>query len=104
MTTKPNRDLCIMACIFCKDPEFHRWIDSLADLGGEPSDAAPATEADAKEFIITLCQVKSRNDLDRDPAAAERFHELVRKPYLFWKNPEQGEDTFYSGMDVGGAS
>jgi len=87
---KPTRELCIMACVFCRDAQFLAWLNHLAVLGGEPEGLAPATEADAKEFITTLCGVTSRNDLDRDPAAAQRFHELVRLPFLEWKG---GDDA-----------
>lgn len=73
-----NRDLCIMACIFCRDPEFHRWLSETAGLP-KPRDGQ------AKAFILRQCQVESRNDLDTDPDAAQRFHDLVRKPFLEWK-------------------
>lgn len=97
-TTKPSRDLCIMACIFCREPSFQEWLASLA------APSVPFTDEMAKEFILTACQVDSRNDLDRDPAAAQRFHDLVRKPYLAWKNPGADADGQYDGFDVGGAS
>lgn len=72
-----RRDLCIMACTFCRDPLFMAWLTERA--GG-------AVDQDgAKAFILTACGVTSRNDLDSDSAAAERFHELVRKPFLDWK-------------------
>lgn len=77
---RPTRDLCIMACIFCREPLFHRWLQSI-----QPGDVS---EDIAKQFIVISCQVKSRNDLDRDPAAAERFHNLIRKPYLAWKEQQ----------------
>ena len=74
---KPSRDLCIMACVFCRDQMFHRWLQSI-----QPGDVS---EDIAKQFIVITCEVTSRNDLDRDPAAAERFHNLIRKPFLAWK-------------------
>lgn len=73
-----SRDLCIMACIFCRDPQFHAWLAATTDL-------IKPRDGQAKAFILRVCGVKSRNDLDRDPAAAQRFHELVRKPFLEWK-------------------
>ncbi len=94
-----KRDLCIMACIFCREPEFWRWA-----LAASSKCTAAEGEPAAKALILKLCGVKSRNELDTDPAAAERFHNLVRKPYLAWKNPDASEDTFYSGLDVGGAA
>ena len=81
---KPTRDLCIMACIFCRDPMFLAWVDHMARQSGYVAETK-ATEADAKEFILAVCEVQSRNDLDRYPQAAYNFHEFVRKPYLAWK-------------------
>lgn len=82
-----TRDLCIMACIFCREPRFQEWVRIQANerrilfVGGR----LPArNEAMAKAFILHECEVKTRNDLDRDPDAARRFHDLVRKPYLEW--------------------
>lgn len=96
-----RRDLCIMACIFCRDPDFWRWLEVLAAADGKPQ--WKATEAGAKAFILSRCAVDSRNDLDRDPAAAERFHNLVRKPYLEWKNPGADADGTYDGFAAPGA-
>ncbi|BCP56268.1 hypothetical protein K32_48850 [Kaistia sp. 32K] len=71
-----NRDLCIMACIFCRDEAFRKWMTR---------DGPSINEARAKEIILGVCGVKSRNDLDTNPEAAARFHELVRRPFLEWK-------------------
>lgn len=76
-----TRELCIMACCFCRDPQFHAW---LTEQAGEP-----VNEAGAKEFILVVCQVDSRNDLDRHTGAAQRFHNLVRKPFLEWKGEQE---------------
>lgn len=78
--SRPNRDLCIMACVFCKDPLFQEWAGERAyGLGVRLS------EEGAKEYILHLCDVRTRNDLDRVPAAAELFHKRIREPFLAWK-------------------
>lgn len=83
-----TRDLCIMACVFCRDFQFQVWVKLQKDvlklqcLGGAKQ---VTDEQIAKEFILMLCCIESRNDLDTNPAAAQRFHELVRKPFLAWK-------------------
>lgn len=79
-----NRQLCVMACVFCKTPLFLLWVDHMAKQAGYEVDIA-ATPADAKEFILKICNITSRNYLDTDPAAAELFHEYVRKPFNDWK-------------------
>jgi hypothetical protein len=75
-----TRDLCIMACVFCRDPAFLRWLGTLG-----PTDGYVFREASAKAFILTLCEIESRNDLDTNPDAADRFHRLIRAPFLTWK-------------------
>lgn len=78
MTAANSRDLCIMACVFCRDPKFWHWADFN-------SPAVIASADAAKAFITNTCQVKSRIDLDTNEAAGQRFHDLVRAPFLAWK-------------------
>lgn len=75
-----SRELCIMACVFCRDPQFRQWMTKL----GGPS----INESAAKSIILGVCGVTSRNELDTNPEAAQRFHDLVRKPYLEWKGEQ----------------
>lgn len=82
-----SRQLCVMACTFCRDPQFHDWLETLAAADGKP--AWKATESGAKAFITTACRVTSRSDLDTDPAAGRRFHKLVREPFLAWKEAQR---------------
>lgn len=87
--TRPNRDLRIMACVFCKEPLFQRWvklqpdIHRLAYIGVQ---VPPSDEQLAKGYILAKCGVASRNDLDTDPAAAELFHQHIRRPFLEWRD------------------
>lgn len=78
MTAANTRELCIMACVFCRDPQFWQWAEITSANLIASADAA-------KEFILDKCQVKSRNELDSSQAAAHRFHTLVRAPFLAWK-------------------
>jgi hypothetical protein len=80
-----KRDLCIMACAFCRDPQFHRWLEQLAAQGGT---AGAFDEAKAKEFVLTICGIDSRNELDTNARAAQDFHQLVRAPFLKWKEQQ----------------
>lgn len=43
--------------------------------------------------------VKSLSELDTDPAAVARFHELVRKPFLRWSEQEGEADGDYDNPD-----
>lgn len=89
-----SRDLCIMACIFCREIDFQDWVRIQAEerhilfVGGR----LPArNESMARAFIVHECEVKSRNELDTNPDAAKRFHDLIRKPYLAWKEIRDAE-------------
>ncbi|MGZ3235766.1 MAG: hypothetical protein ACXU8A_00150 [Burkholderiaceae bacterium] len=71
-------ELCIMACNFCKDPEFWKWISA--------THYQCTLEETAKEFILEGCDVDSRKELDTDPIAAAHFHNEIRRPFLAWKS------------------
>lgn len=68
-------ELCIMACTFCADPAFWQWADKTSE---EPIEG----EAGAKYFILSMCEIKSRKELDTNPEAAQRFHTKIRMPYM----------------------
>lgn len=84
-----TRDLCIMACVFCRDPVFQTWVKLQEHARKLPAVPSYRTDEDlAKAFILYSCGVASRNDLDRNPAAAQHFHDRIRKPFLAWKDEE----------------
>lgn len=87
-----TRELCIMACVFCRDPLFQKWAAMQMPV---PiwQDGARCGDRDAKAFVLTVCEVSTRNDLDRDQAAAKRFHDLVRTPFLAWKDKQAALPT-----------
>jgi hypothetical protein len=72
-----SRDLCIMARTFCRDPIFQQWAHTQC--------GACQTADEAKKFILEACAIESRNELDVNHAAAQRFHKLIREPFLAWK-------------------
>lgn len=71
-------DLCLMACTFCADPDFQHWAHTQ---NGECQ-----TEAEAKQFILDVCLIDSRKELDADKTAGALFHTAIREPYLKWKS------------------
>ena len=75
-----SRDLCIIACVFCRDPKFQFWARLQC---GEL-----LTADQAKAFILETCAITSRSHLDTNPAAADRFHKLIREPFLAWRNDQ----------------
>jgi hypothetical protein len=86
-----TRELCIMACVFCRDPVFQKWSSQQAPA--QISDqqlpkGAASHELNAKAFILSECKISSRNELDTNPEAAQRFHDQIRKPYLAWREQQ----------------
>ena len=76
-------ELARLAGILCSDPDFQFWLEDVtpdeqlpAALGGEEGAERAAV------IVRHLCGVKSRAELDHNPAAAHVFHERIRKPWL----------------------
>lgn len=87
--------LCEWAVMRCGEPMFQEWVrkrweDGDLSLVVDPEHVVPKTREEwAKYVLCLLCEISSRKELDTKPGAAERFHELVRKPYAKWL-AEQG--------------
>jgi hypothetical protein len=72
--------LAKLAALFCAKADFRmflmrRWPD--ADQIETPEQAAA--------WVKVVCDVKSRKEFDNDQAAADRFHDRVRIPYVQWQ-------------------
>ena len=70
--------LCMLAVKWCREPEFWTWLDSIAK---DALHRSMRSEAGAASCVKRMCTVSSRKDLDTDPAA-ERFHRLIRGPFI----------------------
>lgn len=62
-------ELAKLAGMFCQSTAF--WEFCRADDADE-----------ARDWILGVCGIQSRRDLDHNPKAAQLFHDRVRKPYL----------------------
>jgi hypothetical protein len=60
----------------CKEPLFWRFLQ----VKDEPS---------AIHVVRSLCGVKSRSEFDSDPAAAQRFHQIIRYPFTTFSQEEE---------------
>lgn len=66
--------LAKLAGIWCHDPEFWKWLET------DPDNACHSAQG-AAHCLYAICGIESRVELDNDPAAAERFHSMIRGPY-----------------------
>lgn len=62
-------ELAKLAGMFCQSVGF--WEFCRADDADE-----------ARDWILRICGIESRRDLDHNPSAAKIFHERIRKPYM----------------------
>lgn len=60
--------LAYWAVLRCKESEFQKWL-------------AVSTEADARDVILSVCEIDSRKLLDTDYTAGSRFREQILGPY-----------------------
>lgn len=70
--------LAKLAGMWCTDPEFQAWIAGRWNYDGVDSEGAA-------ELIRQECRVRSRAELDHDEKAAMRFQELIRLPFMAFK-------------------
>ena len=76
----PSERMSYVAAMLCKNEGFWTYINE--------QQSGPVSVADEDGARIWLCMVlgiESRSELDKDPVAAERFHEKVRRPFLMWQ-------------------
>lgn len=72
---EPLGDLCWRAVQWCKEPEFQEWLSVTHNEG------IALTEDVARWFILELCGIQSRKELDTNPEAARKFTQIIRIPY-----------------------
>lgn len=58
------------AAFLCKSPELQFWAARRMQPGAIPG------EPIARSYLLHMCSIKSRRELDTNQLAAERFHDL----------------------------
>jgi hypothetical protein len=61
--------LCKLAVQWCKDPQFQIWADVQSEEG-------------AKNYILAMCEIESRKELDFNVHSFELFDAEIRQPYM----------------------
>lgn len=63
------------AARLCQDDDFREWVVTKdASVKGDP--------ASLGEWMRKVCDLDTRAQLDHDPAALERFEQLIARPFL----------------------
>lgn len=63
---------CITASQLCKDANFQKWSKT-------------ESEEDAKQYILSICKVQSRKELDTNHEAANLFRTRILIPFKSWQ-------------------
>ena len=69
----PAQRLSTWLALRCREPLFQRFLRG-------PDDPT------AVHSVRAICEVKSRGEIDSNPAAQRRFHDFIRKPYVLFAN------------------
>lgn len=76
--------LARIAGILCSNPEFRRFLAERFPV--EWKDFSDLQEAERAAAVVrAACHIKSRSELDTDPAAAQRFHLELGFPFNAWR-------------------
>jgi hypothetical protein len=81
--TGAPRKLSSSAHLLVSSPLFVRYLAET-----KPTLVKEWSGDKARVYAKKLIKVESLSDLDRDPEAVRRFHELIRKPYDRWYRQE----------------
>lgn len=74
-----------MAGMLARDAQFREWVAIVSGQEG-------IREEHAADWIRFICEIESRRDLAKNTAASLRFENLIRKPFVAWKE-QQAETT-----------
>lgn len=69
-----------------RNPRFREWATTQ---DGPWFDGPEMSDDSAARFIRVVCCVTSRRDLATNPEAAQRFENLIRKPFVEWCEQQQ---------------
>lgn len=81
--------LAKLAGQLCADGEFAGWLMGAAPLV-YAEEAKEGRDDLTARVVRHICNVESRAELDHNPVAAEKFHELIRKPWARYCQGEAG--------------
>ena len=76
MVKPKGGQLAKLSAMWCSELNFWDWLN---ESGIGISIESPT---DAKLAVYEVCDIPSRSELDNNPEAAEKFHRLIRIPYM----------------------
>lgn len=71
-----------IAALLCLNTDFQKWASEMYREEGRG--VMEPTEATARQFILSTCNIGSRSQLDTDPSALMDFQTRIELPYYRW--------------------
>lgn len=65
--------------ILCNDHDFHLYLKSIDRLRRSWDKKTRATMS--RNYVLEMCKIKSRRELDHDPTAAAAYQNLIVEPF-----------------------
>jgi hypothetical protein len=76
----PRMDTVQLASTLPRNVNFREWVTTFT------SDTETVSEHQAVQFVRIVCEIESRRELATNPEAERRFHALLRRPYVAWRD------------------
>ncbi|MEC7814749.1 MAG: hypothetical protein VX939_00625 [Pseudomonadota bacterium] len=81
------------AAMLCQDPEFRRYLDrAQSHKGGVHIPDGTHSEEDARDLILTACNIGSRAELDHNVQAATKFRQ-IKAHFQRWKSRQDRREV-----------
>jgi hypothetical protein len=71
-----------LAGMLPRDPQFRAFVSQYMVPPREP------TVDEAAAFIRAACEIESRRELMTNPAAVDRLHRFIRRPFVAWRDQQ----------------
>jgi hypothetical protein len=73
-------DTVQLAAMLPRNVVFREWVTTFT------TDAETVTEDQAVRFVRIVCDIESRRELATNQEAERRFHALLRRPFVAWRD------------------
>lgn len=94
--------LARLAAMLCQNQEFRRYLDRAQSYkGGVHIPDGTHSEEDARDLILTACNIASRAELDHNVQAATKFRQ-IKTHYQRWKARQQRLESLGRGSSQHG--
>lgn len=82
---KRSPRLSMYAAVMCQNTDFWAWANEQDEVPGR---TWVTNKEEAAIWMRERIHISSRRELDSDAGAAERYHRMIRKPFVEWQEKE----------------